>query len=462
MSTPGSSGSGRWPEDARGPAQAAPQDSRTAPPPEPEIFSWQRERPGHGTAMYGSTPSSASPSWSSPQASPQPSHGHQAPPAPMPPSGAAGFAGPGGGYGGGGCGGGGYGGAGSPGGPGSPYPPFGPQGPSPRRRPWAIAAVAAGCAVVLVLVLGLGVGAYVLLGRDGQGSAAPASDTPSSEDPDTPSPDPITTPSDDPDEPTPTFEVVSPIDELPGTAEELREVLATSPFTTGRFTTIPSCELPTTPTDPTVEEVQATLSAAGHCLDKVWANVSSDRDLPWTSPTIVVYEWPDVPASACDADSFDADYPRVCNLDSTIYWPFGYGLTPLLAEDDRFADDAEVSTSYLWDLSYIYMTVVNWNSSLGTYYQNLLVKLGDDTDAQDDAWRRYSLQATCLASAAILEVPEAQRPAQHVLDILEDPETWNDTAVTAEARARWITAGFESDGDLAACNTWEAPDDQVV
>lgn len=339
-------------------------------------------------------------------------------------------------------------------------------------------AVAASCVVALVVVLGLGVGAYLLLGRDGRATASPTASEPVTEDPDSgagsstgdsgsstadpESGEPDSSGSAEPAGSTTTFEVVSPTDEIPGSADDLREVMRTNPLTTGTFTTIPECELPGTPVEASVDELQTTLSAAGHCLDQVWANVSSDRNLPWTSPRIVVYDWPDIPDSACDPDSFEEDLPRACTLDSTIYWPRGYGITPILALSGELDDEDEISSSYLWDLSYMYMTVVMWNSSVGTYYQSLLVALGDDTDAQDEAWRRYSLQATCLASAAILEVPEAQRPSQEVRDILEDPESWNDTAVTAGARTHWITAGFGSDGELAVCNTWEAPSDQVI
>src|SRR5699024_740525 len=104
---------------------------------------------------------------------------------------------------------------------------------------------------------------------------------------------------------------------------------------------------------------------------------------------------------ACDPEQFEEDWPRMCNLDSTLYWPAGYGSG---AEQE---DPAEVPGTYLWDLSYLYMIAVAWNSSLGAYFSALDEQLGasGDTDRQAEAWRRYNLQNQCLSSAASMQMP---------------------------------------------------------
>src|SRR5699024_6483506 len=162
---------------------------------------------------------------------------------------------------------------------------------------------------------------------------------------------------------------------------ELWAVLENNPLTHGTLPQVGECELPATPIEPTKEELQAVLDAAGGCLNRMWATASSDRGLPWVSPKIVVYEHPDVPAEAgCDS-YFSADFPRMCNLDSTLYWPLGYGT------GRELSDPADVPGAYLWDLAYLYTNPVDWHSSVAFYYLTMRDQL-ETTDEERfvEAW----------------------------------------------------------------------------
>ena len=350
----------------------------------------------------------------------------------------------------------------------APYggsPAYGaPPPPSPPRKKWPLILVAAGC--VLALVLAIGIVAIAALVNRGGGSdptaaptsTAPSSDAPTSEDPssDAPTPSGEAEGSD--------FQVITPYDEPLQSADELWAIMADNPMTTGTFPTIGSCDLPGTPEDPSDEQLQATLEAANGCLGSVWSTASSDRDLPWSDRAITVYHHPDVPTSAvCDPESFSADNPRVCNLDNTIYWPAGYGIGPQVASSGLAKDEKGVSTAYLWDLSYSYVNVGWWNSSVGIYYTNLNKKLEDDPARKDEAARRYSSQNICMASLVSMRMPSNAQPTQEIRDQLVKTETWTDGPnITAATQAHWIQKGFESDGDLSACNAWDAPADEVA
>lgn len=358
----------------------------------------------------------------------------------------------------------------SPGGPpqgGGPYggsPAYGaPQPPTPPRRKWPLVLVAIGC--VLALFLGIGIiTAAVLLNRGGGDIDPTAAPTTSG----SPTAEPTATPTETPtvsgSSEGATFEPIAPYDETTKTPDEIWSILEDNPMTSGTVSTIGSCELPGTPKEPSDEQLQATLESAGGCLSSVWSTASSDRGLPWSNRSLVVYQHPDVPTSAvCEPDTFDAESPRVCNIDETIYWPKGSGVAHQMGTSGAVSDEAELSTAYLWDLSYSYVKVGWWNSSIGIYYGQMSDGLEDDPDRQAEAARRYAAQNICVASLMSMRVPTAAQPSETVRGILTDPKTWQDgPAVTAETHARWIKKGFEADGDLAACNAWTAPLDEVA
>lgn len=345
----------------------------------------------------------------------------------------------------------------------------GVQPPAPhQKRPWGLIAVAASCIAAMILVVGGGIGFLVLRRGDPEPVAGDPTTTSDSVEPS----DSEASSSDEESasaEETPTTEAsdysefkVLGLGEFPeATPEELLGVMQDNPLTEGGLPDVGECELPATPTSPSQEQLQAVLDAASGCLNQVWSVASSDRGLPWTAPDVVVYTWPDVPSSSsCEADTFAEDFPRMCNLDSTIYWPVGYGT----ATD--FEDEAHVPGAYLWDLAYMYSNAASWNSTL-VFYQGELRNQYEDTDPEafDDAWRRNSLQWLCWASAASMQVPSAAQPSQELRDALGSPDAWeageppND--ITPETRARWISAGFDSGGDLATCNTWTAETETV-
>lgn len=341
---------------------------------------------------------------------------------------------------------------GSPGGPGG----FGGQPQPPgKKRPWALIIGAFACAGLLLLVGAVGIGIWAFTRDSGDRSAGPAPQTSS------PAPSPSESPSETtptPAEPTP-FQVLSPLDDPIGDADEIWQVLESSPMTTGTLHKTGECTLPETPADHTIEQQQAVLEAAIACLSPVFATSSSDRGLPWASPTVEVYTWPDIPASPCEADSFQEDWPRMCNLDNVLYWPSGYvpaGSVP----------DAEIPNAYIWEVATVLMVPFDWHSSLGIYSQHLSSELESDPDRQLEAGRRHALWRACVGSAASMQVPEEARPSQAYRDYVTTASNWGagtpPQTIDPEVRVHWIEAGFSSGGDLAACNTWAAEPDLVA
>ncbi|WP_177348991.1 hypothetical protein [Brachybacterium avium] len=318
---------------------------------------------------------------------------------------------------------------------------------------------------MLALLLVVGGGITYLVLRQGEDTPI-ATDTPSTSataptDPESPSESETTPPEETTPEKDDTFQVVSPIDPPTGSVDELWAVLEDNPLTQGSLPTLAECDLPETPIEPSVEELQAVLDAASGCLNQIWATASSDRGLPWVSPTVVVYTHPDVPAGASCDSHFAADFPRMCNLDSTIYWPVGYGIGTDLS------DPADVPGAYLWDLAYIYTNAVGWNSSVAFYYLTMREQLETtDEERYFEAGRRDSLQDQCLAAAMSMQVPTAAEPSPTLREGLLDPSRWSEgeppDTLSSEVRVDWIKRGFESKGDLSACNTWTADLDEVT
>lgn len=468
-------GQGGW-ADGQQPHHGQPQPGSGQPHPEggqPQPHVGQPQ-PG---SPYGTPPPAP---WQSPPSAPQPpagqnpggpaGPGYGAPAGPQPggpqgsgwgPGGPAAFGGPQGP--GGPHGPGGPTGPGGPAGPGGPTGPGGPGGfapPPQRKRPWALITVALTCVLAMLLVVGGGI-TYLVL-RQGGDETQIATDEPSET---TPAATTAATPSEEETTPeqseTSGFEVVAPYDPPTGSADELWSVMEDNPLTEGSLPELSTCELPETPVEPSVEELQAVLDASSTCLNQIWATASSDRGLPWVSPEVVVYSHPDIPPeSSCDSN-FSADFPRMCNLDSTVYWPVGYG-TAL-----DFNDPADVPGTYLWDLAYLYVNPVTWNSSLAIYYLTLRDEL-ETTDEErfDEAWRRDNLQSQCLASATAMQVPSEAEPTPVLRDALTDPSNWSEgdppRNIRPETRATWIERGFEAEGDLSVCNTWVADAEQVT
>jgi len=361
-----------------------------------------------------------------------------------------------------------FGGPSGPRGPSGPSGPTGPTGPNSHgsgpKRTWALALVALGCIGAMVLVVGGGITFLALNQSGGEEVAAPlesesATTEPTSAtetDSETDSPSSSAAETTEP----PEFEVLSPIDRPQGDADDIWAVLEDNPLTDGSLPALGSCDLPETPVEHSAEELQAVLDAAGDCLNQLWATASSDRGLPWHSPEIVVYSWPDVPTSSCEEDTFEEDFPRVCNLDYTIYWPEDYG------RGAEQTDPELVAPAYLWDLSYMYMIRVAWDSSVGAYYSGLDGLVGKDEDLGPEVWRRYNLQMHCLSAAATMQVPEQSRPPQEFRDALTDENNWSagdpPRSIEPSSRVHWLAEGFGSDGELSVCNTWEADADLVA
>ncbi|GAA1489294.1 hypothetical protein [Brachybacterium sacelli] len=335
-------------------------------------------------------------------------------------------------------------------------------GPS-WKQPWTLIMVALGCVAVLVITVGGGLTALILT-RNGEDDEPTVATSRTPTDAERSGNEVPTDEQPGPAEETPSFEVVLPYDELPGTVEDLQGVLADNPLTRGTLPTVGSCELPETPAGTqSPEEIQAVLDAGGDCLHSIWSIASSDRGLPWSNPSIQVYTPPEVPAEAsCDRGSFSPHSPLMCNIDGALYWPAGSGVGA------EISDAQNIPGAYLWDLATSEMPAVEWNSSVGVYYVSMLNGIeeqeadGQESEAYKEATRRYSLQNLCLGSAASMQVPTAVEPTKALRAVLMDESTWEADGIAPASRVHWIRAGFESAGDLGACNTWEAPADLVA
>lgn len=348
-------------------------------------------------------------------------------------------------------------------GPGSPYGQPSPSGlphqpgqpgqqdqpgqpASPRRPvgPWIVGVC--GCLVLLLVAIGGGALAVILSQRSDDEASADPSATSSSDF------------SSKPPETPPPFTPADPYEKLTLSEQETREVLQTNPLTRGTLPTAGECDLPKLAAKHSDDELEAFLNAGESCLTQVWSTASSDRSMPWATPSIVVYSWPDVPKSSCEKDTFERDYPRVCNLDNTIYWPADYD-----ASDSK--DPAEDYPAHLmWGLALVQQTTVMWQSSIGLYYQHLDDEVGDDQKAQDEAHRRYVLQNQCMAAATVMQLPDGARPSAALQkSVLDAPARKDNTdpTISEDSQDAWIRAGLESEGDLGACNSWTAESSDV-
>ena len=100
------------------------------------------------------------------------------------------------------------------------------------------------------------------------------------------------------------------------------------------------------------------------------------------------------------------------------------------------------------------------SASLDQYYAALLEGVADSRELSDEMRRRYSLQLSCLGSAAAFQMPTGARPTERVQDFLLSVDAQGVPQSAAdpsqESRADWVIAGEQAGGDLSACNTWES------
>ncbi|MFC0672649.1 hypothetical protein [Brachybacterium hainanense] len=325
------------------------------------------------------------------------------------------------------------------------YAPPGPPAPPQRKRPWALILVAVGCVLLLFVGVlgGLGYLAYSTLRSDDPTAGPTTATAPPTEAP-TPSGSEVVP-----------FTPVAPYDENTRSPEEIREILAGSPLTRGSYPPIGECTLPTLAADPSAEELQAFLTAGTGCLGGTWAPVLAAENLPWQTPTVVVFTWPDVPASSdCDASTFSQNAPRMCNLDNILYWPLGAGRFAPLAAPEQLGE------AYLMDLSYQLMNTVTWQSSIAVYMNFYQDEFEESDPEFRDSYRRFNLQMRCLSAATAMQLPEGARPSPALQEILLDESTWelgeDPRSVPPAATVRWTRIGIDSQGDMSACNTWVA------
>ena len=329
----------------------------------------------------------------------------------------------------------------------SPAPPGAPPGidaTGPRRRGLLVPAIAFGCALLLLLGVGGGLTAVWLGNRDAE--PTPAAEPSSSSAQAEPG---VWQPLEEGQEPT-------------GTADDLEQVLAENPLQEATLQAPTGCELP--PTDGGAlapEELTGYLEAGADCLESSWGEALGAVGVDFTGPDVVVYTVDALPEdSACDPARFSEATPVVCQADNTLYWPAAW--------DPGFSntDAEEVPQLYMWHLSYSYALFAMSAVSLDDYFGTLLISLAEEPERAEESQRRYALQVSCLASAAVYRMPEGIRPAGRVegfvtsVDAQAAPATAGEPS--AEARAVWVGQGKDSEGVLRSCDTWSAAPDAVA
>lgn len=329
----------------------------------------------------------------------------------------------------------------------SPAPPGAPPGidaTGPRRRGLLVPAIAFGCALLLLLGVGGGLTAVWLGDRDAE--PTPAAESSSSSGQAEPG---VWQPLEEGQEPT-------------GTADDLEQVLAENPLQEATLQAPTGCELP--PTDGGAlapEELAGYLEAGADCLESSWGEALGAVGVDFTGPDVVVYTVDALPEdSACDPARFSEATPVVCQADNTLYWSAAW--------DPGFSntDAKEVPQLYMWHLSYSYALFAMSAVSLDDYFGTLLISLAEEPERAEESQRRYALQVSCLASAAVYRMPEGIRPAGRVegfvtsVDAQAAPATAGEPS--AEARAVWVGQGKDSEGVLRSCDTWSAAPDAVA
>lgn len=329
----------------------------------------------------------------------------------------------------------------------SPAPPGAPPGidaTGPRRRGLLVPAIAFGCALLLLLGVGGGLTAVWLGNREAEPTpAAEPSSSPAQAEPG------VWQPLEEGQEPT-------------GTADDLEQVLAENPLQEATLQAPTGCELP--PTDGGAlapEELAGYLEAGADCLESSWGEALGAVGVDFTGPDVVVYTVDALPEdSACDPARFSEATPVVCQADNTLYWSAAW--------DPGFSntDAEEVPQLYMWHLSYSYALFAMSAVSLDDYFGTLLISLAEEPERAEESQRRYALQVSCLASAAVYRMPEGIRPAGRVegfvtsVDAQAAPATAGEPS--AEARALWVGQGKDSEGVLRSCDTWSAAPDAVA
>jgi hypothetical protein len=314
----------------------------------------------------------------------------------------------------------------------------------PRRRGPLRPALAAGCA--LLLLLGVGGGLFARWLGDRDAAPDPAADSSSS------------TAQTEPG----VWQQLEAGQEPAGTADDLERVLAENPLQEAVLQAPSACELP--PTDGgalPAEELTGYLEAGAACLESSWSAALGPVGIDFTGPDVVVYTVDALPEEAvCDPVRFSEATPVVCHADNTLYWPAAWdpGFSNASAE--------EAPQLYMWHLSYSYSLFAMSAASLDGYLGTLLITLAEDPDRAEETQRRYALQVSCLASAAVFRMPEGIRPAGRVEDFVTSVEAQAAPATAGEpsaiARAVWVGAGRDGDGVLRRCDTWSAAAEAVA
>ncbi|HEV2782001.1 MAG TPA: neutral zinc metallopeptidase [Actinophytocola sp.] len=209
-----------------------------------------------------------------------------------------------------------------------------------------------------------------------------------------------------------------------------------------------TCELPAMKSD--AEQLRAYYQAAIGCLDQAWRPVLASVNEPFTPPRLEIEAARSMCGEAPSADEATAYY---CSGGKVIFMPV-----------DRLLDQAGLSqAAHLTVLAHEYGHHVQALSGILTAAYDKGEPFDKKSPERLELTRRAELQANCFAGLFIASVAGrgsvgtklARAAADSFRDTIAD-----DAHGTIKHQVAWGRAGYDS-GRTAACNTWNAPAEEV-
>nr|WP_230480123.1 neutral zinc metallopeptidase [Nocardiopsis kunsanensis] len=236
-----------------------------------------------------------------------------------------------------------------------------------------------------------------------------------------------------------------------------RTALVANPiYGSGRLSPLP-CPVPEL--EPEVpESMEGFLHTVADCLDRTWETQFAEVGLEFETPERVFWEEPGTSPCRPYPSPAGAFY---CRVSGSIY----IGLTDVV---DKW-NGATQSVVYASLLAHEYAHHVQSQSGLLEYYHEQRRLEPDEADR--NSWtRRSELQANCMAGAFLGAVRVSYPLTDGDLDTLltDAAATADRPDETAEERTHgsidnsvaWTERGWEEQ-EPGACNTWEAPEEEV-
>jgi predicted metalloprotease len=215
-----------------------------------------------------------------------------------------------------------------------------------------------------------------------------------------------------------------------------------------------NCELPSF--GRADERLTAYYLAVVGCLNDVWGSVLRAANIPFRPPVLRVTA--DLPDSSCGRAPNDETVAYYCGRDETIYMSTKRGL----------ADGGGTrAPSHLATLSHEYGHHVQLLSGMLAAASRRIEDAGERSPSGLELTRRVELQANCLAGVFLfaagghgsLSTSLARQANQDFHNAVVEPAAENSHGSPSH-QGWWADSGFGS-GHPSACNTWNAPPDEV-